>query len=191
MSLRRKFNLTKRVLPAVLAAMMLPGLANAFSPFVVRDIRVEGVQRVDVGTVFGYLPVKVGQEFTEAQASLAVQQLYATGFFSDVKIDTENDMVVVKVVERPTIASVTFNGMRAFDAKALNKALADVGFGPGRVFDQALLEQAEFQLKQQYLSSGKYGVEITPIITPLPRNRVGISFDIFEGDAATISKINF
>ncbi len=191
MSLRRKLNFTKRVLPAVLTALLLPGIANAFSPFVVRDIRVEGVQRVDVGTVFGYLPVKVGQEFTEAQASQAVQQLYATGFFSDVKIDTENDMVVVQVVERPTIASVTFNGMRAFDATALNKALAGVGFGPGRVFDQALLEQAEFQLKQQYLSSGKYGVEINPIITPLPRNRVGISFDIFEGDEATISQINF
>lgn len=191
MSFRRKFSLARRVMPLVLTAFLAPGLANAFTPFVVKDIRVEGVQRVDVGTIFSYLPVKVGQEFTEQQAADAIQRLYATGFFSDVTIDTQNDVIVVAVTERPTIASVTFNGMRAFDAEGLNKALGSVGFGPGRVFDRALLEQAEFQLKQEYLSQGKYGVEVTPIITPLPRNRVGVTFDIFEGDVATISQINF
>jgi outer membrane protein insertion porin family len=157
----------------------------------VRDIRVDGIQRVDAGTIFSYLPVKVGEKFTEAQASEAIQRLYATGFFSDVKIDTSNDVLLVSVKERPTIASVSFNGMREFDATALNKSLTGVGFGAGRVFDQAMLERAEFELKQQYLSKGKYGVEITPIITPLPRNRVGVSFDIFEGDLAKISQINF
>jgi len=190
MSFRRKTNFTKRALPVLLAAL-LPSLASAFSPFVVRDIRVNGIQRVDAGTVFSYLPVKVGQEFTEAQAAEAIQRLYSTGFFSDVAIDTDNNVLVVNVKERPTIASVSFNGMREFDADALNKSLSGVGFGPGRVFDQAMLEQAEFQLKQQYLSKGKYGVEITPVITPLPRNRVGVSFDIFEGDLAKISEINF
>lgn len=191
MSFRRKFSLARRIMPLVFTALLAPGLANAFDPFVVQDIRVEGVQRVDPGTIFTYLPVKVGEQFTQEQAAEAIQRLYATGFFSDVTIDTQNDVLVVQVKERPTIAAVTFNGMRAFDVEVLNKALAGVGFGPGRVFDRALLEQAVFQLKQQYLSEGKYGVEITPIITPLPRNRVGISFDIFEGDVATISRINF
>ena len=191
MSFRRKFSLARRIMPLVFTALLVPGLANAFDPFVVQDIRVEGVQRVDPGTIFTYLPVKVGEQFTQEQAAEAIQRLYATGFFSDVTIDTQNDVLVVQVKERPTIAAVTFNGMRAFDTEVLNTALAGVGFGPGRVFDRALLEQAEFQLKQQYLSEGKYGVEITPIITPLPRNRVGISFDIFEGDVATISRINF
>lgn len=191
MSFRRKFSLARRVMPLVLTAFLTPGLAHAFSPFVVKDIRVEGVQRVDAGTIFSYLPVKVGQKFTEEQAAEAIQRLYATGFFSDVSIDTQNDIIVVAVKERPTIASITHNGMRSFDAAGLNKALASVGFAPGRVFDQGLLEQAEFQLKQEYLSQGKYGVEITPVITPLPRNRVGVTFDIFEGDVATISEINF
>jgi|TARA_A100001391_G_scaffold205468_1_gene207737 outer membrane protein insertion porin family len=191
MSFRRKFSLARRIMPLVFTALLVPGLANAFDPFVVQDIRVEGVQRVDPGTIFTYLPVKVGEQFTQEQAAEAIQRLYSTGFFSDVTIDTQNDVLVVQVKERPTIAAVTFNGMRAFDTEVLNTALAGVGFGPGRVFDRALLEQAEFQLKQQYLSEGKYGVEITPIITPLPRNRVGISFDIFEGDVATISRINF
>ncbi|CAM5361470.1 outer membrane protein assembly factor BamA [Eoetvoesiella caeni] len=191
MSLRRKLPFIKRAMPIILAALLAPGIASAFSPFVVRDIRVDGIQRVDAGTVFSYLPVKVGEKFTDAQAAEAIQRLYATGFFSDVKIDTTNDVLVVTVKERPTIASVSFNGMREFDAAALNKSLNTVGFGPGRVFDQAMLEQAQFELKQQYLSKGKYGVEINPIITPLPRNRVGVSFDIFEGDRAEIKQINF
>lgn len=191
MSNAKRFPLARRLLPWLVATAMLPNLAQAFSPFVVRDIRVNGIQRVEAGAVFSYMPVKVGEQFTEAQAGEAIQRLYATGFFSDVAVDVEGDVIVINVKERPTIASVSFNGMREFDDKALNEALRGVGFGPGRVFDQAMLEQAEFQLKQQYLSKGKYGVEVTPIITPLPRNRVGVSFDIFEGDVATISEINF
>ncbi len=190
MSFSRKFPFAKRAMPVLLAAMLLPSLASAFSPFVVRDIQVNGIQRVDAGTVFSYLPVKVGEQFTEAQASEAIQRLYATGFFSDVKIDTVNNVLVVSVKERPTIASVTFNGMHEFDAAAITKSLGQVGFGQGRVFDRSMLERAEFELKQQYLSKGKYGVEITPIITPLPRNRVGVSFDIFEGDLAKIKQIH-
>src|SRR5690606_22266034 len=126
--------------PAVVALFLTPSLAWAFSPFVVRDIQVEGIQRVDAGTIFSYLPVKVGEEFTEAQAAEAIQRLYATGFFSDVRITTDNNVLVVVVDERPTIASVTFNGMREFDTKAITKSLADVGFGQGRVFDRSMLE---------------------------------------------------
>ena len=189
MSLRRNFSFNKRALPVLLAALLVPGLANAFSPFVVRDIRVDGIQRVDAGTVFSYLPVKVGEQFTEAEASEAIQRLYASGFFDDVKIDAQGNVLVVTVKERPTIASVSFNGMHEFDAKSITKSLSQVGFGEGRVFDQSQLERAEFELKQQYLSKGKYGVEVNPIITPLPRNRVGVSFDIFEGDLAKIRQI--
>src|SRR5690606_28601426 len=181
MSFSRKPYFANSSLPALLASLLLPCIANAFTPFVVRDIKVDGIQRVDAGTIFSYLPVKVGEQFTETQASEAIQRLYATGFFSDVRIDTSNDVLVVTVQERPTIASVSFNGMREFDSKAIIKTLSQVGFGEGRVFDRSMLERAEFELKQQYLSKGKYGVEVTPIITPLPRNRVGVSFDIFEG----------
>ncbi len=190
MSFSRKYSFAKRAAPVLLAALLAPSLALAFSPFVVRDIQVNGIQRVDAGTIFSYLPVQVGEEFTEAQAAEAIQRLYATGFFSDVSIDTANNVLVVSVNERPTIASVTFNGMREFDAKSIIESLGQVGFGQGRVFDRSMLERAEFELKQQYLSKGKYGVEITPIITPLPRNRVGVSFDIFEGDLAKISEIS-
>src|SRR5690625_1758588 len=175
---------------ALCAFMLIPAWALAFTPFVVRDIQVQGLQRLDPGTVFGYLPVAVGDEFTEAHASEAIQRLYSSGFFNDVSIDIDDDVLVVVVQERPTIASVSFTGMREFDPKAITKALAQVGFAEGRIFDRSMLERAEFELKQQYLSKGKYGVEVHPVITPLPRNRVGISFDIFEGDLAKIKEIN-
>jgi outer membrane protein insertion porin family len=191
MSFSRKLPFAKRAAPLILAALLVPSIASAFTPFVVKDIQVNGIQRVDPGAVFTYLPVKVGERFTEEQASEAIQRLYATGFFSDVQIDTTNDVLVVNVKERPTIASVTFNGMHEFDAKTIREALAKVGFGEGRVFDRSMLERAQFELKQQYLSKGKYSVEINPIITPLPRNRVGISFDVFEGDLARIKEIRF
>jgi len=186
----RMFQHKKGLMPGLVAALLLPALAHAFDPFVVRDIRVEGIQRTDAGTVFGYLPVKVGETFTEAEATEAIRRLYGTGFFSDVNIQTDNDVVVVVVQERPTIASITFNGMREFDSAAITKSLLQVGFGEGRVFDQSMLERAEFELKEQYLGKGKYGVEVTATVTPLPRNRVGVSFDVFEGDVAKIRQIS-
>lgn len=191
MSSLRNSRLIKRTIPMVLAALLTPAMAAAFTPFVVQDIQVQGVERVDPGTIFTYLPVKIGQTFTEAEAATAIQKLYGTGFFSDVQIDARGNVLVVSVAERPTIASVNFNGMREFDNKALTQSLSQVGFGQGRIFDQAMLDRAVFELKQQYLSKGKYGVQISPVITPLPRNRVGINFDIFEGGVTTIDRIEF
>ncbi len=173
----------------VLLLCLLPSLAFAFTPFIVRDIQVDGIQRTEPGTIFSYIPVKVGERFTEDMATEAVRQLFSTGFFKDVRIDTRGDVVVVVVQERPVIASLAFTGMREFDSKTILDSLRQVGFGEGRIFDQAMLEQAEFEIKQQYLSKGKYGVEITSTVTPLPRNRVGINFDIFEGEIAKIKEI--
>jgi len=182
---------TQCLLPFLLLTACLPSMAQVFAPFVVRDIRIEGIQRVDVGAVFARLPVKVGEQFSEARAGQAIQALYDSGFFNDVSVQVDQDVLIIRVVERPTIASITFNGMREFDSAALMKALAQVGFAPGRVFDRSMLDRAEFELKQQYLSKGRYAVEISPVTTPLPRNRVGISFEIFEGELARIKEIRF
>lgn len=170
-------------------SFLIPITAQAFTPFIVSDIRVDGIQRTEPGTIFAQLPVKVGEKFTDELATESVRKLYATGLFNDVRIDTSNRVVVVVVQERPTIASVSFTGMREFESKTIIDSLKQVGFGEGRVFDQSMLEQAEFELKQQYLSKGKYGTEINATVTPLPRNRVGISFDIFEGSIAKIKEI--
>ncbi|MDO9024364.1 outer membrane protein assembly factor BamA [Zwartia sp.] len=171
-------------------SLLAPHNAHAFDPFVVSDIRVEGMQRTEPGSIFAQLPFKVGQRFTEELATESIRKLYATGLYADVRIQTANRVVVVAVQERPTIAAITFTGMREFEPDTIIGSLKQVGFAQGRVFDQSMLEQAQFELRQAYLNKGKYAVEVSPTVTPLPRNRVGINFDLFEGGVSRIREIN-
>lgn len=179
-----------KLLTGLVTALFVAGSAYPFEPFVVRDIRVEGIQRTEAGTVFNYLPVRVGDTFTEDQASNAIRGLFATGFFSDVRIEVDDEVIVVLVDERPAIADITFDGVREFDSDALKQGLRDVGLAEARIFDRALLERAEQELKRQYLSRGKYAAEVTTTVTPLERNRVGINFTVDEGAVAKIRQIS-
>lgn len=174
---------------ASLAALLFAHAAAAFQPFVVRDIRIEGAQRTEAGTVFGYLPVKVGEMLTEDKAAAAVRALFATGFFKDVKLEAEGDVLVVYLEERPTIAAITVNGTKEFDQDTVKRALRDNGLAESRVFDRSVLERAEQELKRQYLSRGKYAARVKSTITPLERNRVGITLDVEEGESARIKSI--
>ncbi len=176
----------------LLAVLLLLYASRAFSfdPFVVRDIRVEGIQRTEAGTVFSYLPVKVGETMTEETAASAIRSLYATGFFKDVRLEVEGDVLIVMVEERPAIAQIEISGNKEFDKEALKKGLKQIGLSESRIYDRALLERAEQELKRQYISKGKYGVKITTTVTPLDRNRVSITFNINEGDVAKIRNIN-
>ncbi|MBL8379124.1 MAG: outer membrane protein assembly factor BamA [Burkholderiales bacterium] len=176
--------------PLFLAVLAVPAFAQGFAPFVIRDIRVEGVQRTEAGTVFSYLPVKVGERMTEERASQAIRALFATGFFKDVRIEVEGDVLIVVIEERPAIAQVDFIGLKAFERDAVRKAVREVGLAEGRIFDRAVLDRAEQELKRQYLTRGLYGVAITTTVTPLDRNRVGINFTVEEGEVAKIRKIN-
>ena len=180
----------KRVLALVLWVIIYAGPAHAFEPFEVQDIRVEGIQRTEVGTVFNYLPVKVGDKLDEAQASLAIKALFDTGFFNDVRLERNGNVLVVIVKERPAIAQITVTGSKEFKAEQLEEGLRKVGLKESRIFDRALLDRAEQELKSQYIARGKYGVQIVTTVTPLERNRVGISFAIVEGKVAKISRIN-
>jgi outer membrane protein insertion porin family len=164
--------------------------AQTFRQFVVKDIRVEGLQRTEPGTVFSYLPVKVGELMTEAKAQAALRALFATGFFRDVRLEVENDVLVVLVEERPAIAQVDFSGMKAFQPDQLRTVLRELGLAEGRIFDRAVLDGAEQELKRQYLSRGYYAAEVQTTVTPLERNRVGINFAVTEGDVAKIRSIN-
>ena len=179
----------KNLLAGLVAALFVSG-ASAFDPFVVKDIRIEGIQRTEAGTVFSYLPVKVGDTLTDEKSSQAIKALFATGFFKDVRLEIDGDVLVVALEERPAIYSIDFVGLKEFDKDQLKKALRENGIAEGRIFDRATLERAEQELKRQYLSRGKYGVVITTTITPLERNRVGINFNVEEGDAAAIKQIN-
>lgn len=180
----------KKSLLSILIAGMFANTALAFESFAVKDIRVEGIQRTEAGTVFGYLPVKVGDTLTDEKAAQSIKALFATGFFKDVRIEVENDVMVVVVQERPAIATLNFVGLKEFDKDVIIKALKETGIAEGRIFDRALLEKAEQELKRQYLTRGKYAANITTTVTPLERNRVGINFNIEEGVAAKIKQIN-
>lgn len=180
----------KKSLLSILIASVFAAPAFAFEPFAVKDIRVEGIQRTEAGTVFSYLPVKVGDTLNDEKAAQSIKALFATGFFKDVRIEVERDVMVVVVQERPAIAKINFVGLKEFENDMIVKALKETGIAEGRIFDRALLEKAEQELKRQYLTRGKYGATITTTVTPLERNRVGINFTIEEGAAARIKQIN-
>jgi len=158
--------------------------------FVIQDIRVEGLQRISAGTVFNYMPVTVGQQIEEEETAEVIRALYKTGFFKDVRLERDGDVLVIYVKERPAVASINFSGNEALQTEQLMEALKDIGLAEGRVFNRSILDKIEQELRRQYFSQGKYGVKLTSTVTPLERNRVGIAIDISEGRAATIKNIN-
>jgi outer membrane protein insertion porin family len=164
-------------------------LARAADPFAIADIRIEGLQRTDPGTVFASLPFRIGDTYTDEKGAAALRALFATGLFKDVRIEIEGKVLVVVVEERAVIAAVSFTGLKEFDNDTLTKALRDSGIGEGLPFDRALIDRAEQEIKRQYLTRSLYGAEVVTTITPLERNRVNVSFSMTEGAAATIKEI--
>ncbi len=173
-----------------LAAVFAVQPVFADEPFVVKDIRVEGIQRTEAGTVFSYLPVKVGEVMTDEKTAAAIKALYATGFFKDVRLEARDGVVIVTVEERPSIAKITLSGIKEFSEDDLKNGLKQTGLAEGRVLDRALLDKAEQELQRQYFNRGRYAVEIKSTLTPLERNRVAVQFDVVEGDSARIRQIN-
>ncbi len=164
--------------------------AYAFEPFVVQDIKLEGLQRISIGTVFNYLPIKVGETINEDLTSEAIKKLFKTGFFKDVKMERENNVLVVFVAERPAIAKVTITGNSALPTEQLEEALKQIGLKVGHVLDRAVVTIIEQELQRQYYSLGKYAVKIETTITPLERNRVNVEVKIAEGESANIYAFN-
>jgi outer membrane protein insertion porin family len=172
-----------------LALTVLPGAAVA-EAFVIKDIRVEGLQRIAAGTVFSYLPVKVGDRIEQSQTPELVRALYRTGFFKDVRLEREGDVLVILVEERAAISEINIEGNKSIDTKDLKQGLKDIGLAEGRTFNRSVLEKIENELRRQYFNQGKYGVKVQSTVTPLERNRVAINIDIVEGETATIKRIN-
>ncbi len=182
--------MTLNRLTLALAAVFAVQPAFAEEPFIVKDIRVEGIQRTEAGTVFSYLPVKVGEMMTDEKTAAAIKALYATGFFKDVRLEARDGVVIVTVEERPSIAKITLTGIKEFSEEDLKNGLKQTGLAEGRVLDRALLDKSEQELQRQYFNRGKYAVEIKSTLTPLERNRVAVQFDVVEGDSAKIQQIN-
>jgi outer membrane protein insertion porin family len=181
---------TKHRISALAAALLLAFQAHASESFQVSDIRVEGIQRTEAGTVFSYLPIKVGETLTPDRASAAIEALYATGFFKDVRLEVQDSVLIVMVEERPAIASVDFTGMKEFQKDEIKNALKQLGLAEGRILDKSLLDKAEQELKRQYYNRGLYAVQVAARLSPLERNRTAITFEVNEGEVAKIRSIN-
>jgi len=164
--------------------------AAAIEPFVIKDIRVEGIQRTEAGTIFSYLPVKVGDTMTDERSAQAIRALFATGFFRDVSLERDGDVLVVAIQERPSIAQVEFSNLHEFDKDQLMTGMRQIGIAEGRILDRGSLDRAEQDLKRQYLGRGYYAVAISTTVTPLERNRVSINFNVDEGQIAKIRQIS-
>ncbi|CAH1090614.1 outer membrane protein assembly factor BamA [Candidatus Nitrotoga sp. 1052] len=175
---------------AGLIPLLYAASAIAIEPFVVKDIRVEGIQRTEAGTVFSYLPVKVGDKLDDEHAAAAIRALFATGFFKDVRLEMQQGVLIVLVRERPSIASIEINGVKDFPKDTLRDNLKSVGLADGRIFDKSALDKAEQELKRQYVARGKYGVSFNTTVTELERNRVAIIFNVVEGETSKIGQIN-
>ena len=187
------FDVRAQILPSALKALacaMLSLPAWAVDPFTVRDIRVEGLQRIEPGTVFASLSLRVGDQYTDDKGAAIIRSLFALGLFKDVRLETQGDVLVVVVQERPSVASVEFIGLKEFDKDVLTKALKDVGLSEGRPFDKALADKAEQELKRQYISRSLYGAEVVSTATPIDRNRVNLTFTITEGGPAKIAQLD-
>lgn len=178
----------RNVVCAVVSGLAMQA-ALALEPFVVKDIRVEGLQRVEAGTVFASMPVRVGDTYSDDVAAASIRSLFALGLFKDVRIETKDNVVVVVVEERPSIADVDFSGTKEFDKDVLKRALRDIGLTEGRPFDKAQVDRAEQELKRQYINRSMYAAEVITTITPIERNRVNLSFAVVEGEPAKISDI--
>ncbi len=177
------------LLSIAVALSCATGTAWAVDPFTVRDIRVEGLQRVEAGTIFASIPIRVGDTFSDEKGAAAIQALFALGLFKDVRVEVSGDVLVVIVEERPTVADIEFSGNKEFDKDLLRNSLRDAGLADGRPYDRAVLDRAEQELKRQYINRGLYAAEVVTTVTPVERNRVNLAFTITEGDRAKIKEI--
>ncbi|HID48042.1 MAG TPA: hypothetical protein EYP40_00240 [Chromatiales bacterium] len=176
------------------SVLLLVGLlvqpAHAFEPFVIKDIRLEGLQRISAGAVFNYLPVRIGDTMTESLSIQSVRALYKTGFFKDVRLEQDGNVLVVFVAERAAIADVKIEGNDAIPDEQLEDALKQIGLGKGKVLDRSTLDKVQQELQRIYYSLGKYGVKIDTRTTVLERNRVKVTIEIAEGRDARVHAIN-
>ena len=188
--MHKKLNRFKlRTLCTLAAGMFAVNVVWAVEPFTVRDIRVEGLQRVEPGTIFGSLPFRVGDGYSDEKGAAAIRALFGLGLFKDVRLEVNGEVLVVVVEERPTVADVDFVGTKEFEKEALQKALRDAGVSDGQPFDKALSDKAEQELKRQYINKSLYGVEVITTVTPIERNRVNLTFSVIEGEVAKIKEI--
>ena len=179
--------MNRSLLSLLIGSMAYVSSAQAF---VVSDIRIDGLQRISAGTVFNSLPIEVGNDAKSRDIADAAKSLFRTGYFKDIQMGRDGDVLVVTVVERPSISEIEIKGNKAIKTDDLKSGLAKSGLAEGEIFQQATLEAIRLELERQYVAQGRYGASISANVEAQPRNRVKLSIDIKEGKVATISHIN-
>ena len=178
-----------KLLFVLLVCIFFLPTAHALEPFQIQDIRIEGLQRTEPGTVLATVPFRVGENYSDEKGTLAIRNLFALGLFKDVRIEVNAAVVIVIVEERPIIGAVDFVGIKEFDKDTLRKALKDIGLSEGRPYDKALTDRAEQELKRQYINKSLYGADVVTTVTPSDRNRINLNFTVVEGDVARIKSL--
>jgi outer membrane protein insertion porin family len=178
----------KRIAALILLASLSANVL-AFEPFVVSDIRIDGLTRIAQGTVLSYLTIEKGDTLTEERAQAAIRALYQTKFFSDIEIDRQGSIMVIKVTERPAIAKLSIRGNKDIKEDDLRKGLKEIGLSEGETFDRLSLDRVQQELIRQYYNRGKYNVSVDPHVTKLDRNRVAVDIEIREGKPSKIKEI--
>lgn len=179
--------ITRNLLGSLLLLISAAATAESFP---IEDIRVEGLQRISAGTVFNYLPVKVGESLQRGDTGRIIRSLYKTGFFKDVTLEQDGAVLVIHVRERPAVGQIEITGNKDLGEDDLKQALKDIGLAEGRVFNRSVLDRIEQEIRRQYFSRGKYGMELESTVSPLERNRVAVKLEISEGVTARIKQIN-
>jgi outer membrane protein insertion porin family len=179
-----------RIFALFLSCLIWVTSVQGAETFTISDIRVEGLQRISEGTVYNYLPLDTGDVLTSSNARASIRELYRTGFFADIAMSREGNILVITVRERPAIASVSLSGNKAIKEEELRRVMFDIGLSEGEVFDRLVLDRLKQELIKQYFSQGRYAVDVDTRVTELERNRVRIAIVIDEGDVAEIRHIN-
>ncbi len=172
------------------ACLIAPVAAFAQDSFVVRDMRVEGLQRISEGTVFNYLPINIGDTIDQIRVQEAIRALYDQALFDDIEMRREEDTLIVVVKERPSIENFTIDGNKDIKTEDLMESLRGVGLSRGRTFDRSVLDNVQQFLKEQYYDRGKYAVVIDTSVVERPNNTVSVAINVKEGDRAKIRQVN-
>ncbi|PCC98080.1 outer membrane protein assembly factor BamA [Halopseudomonas pelagia] len=176
------------LLPALLLILLAPGaFADAFQ---ISDIRINGLQRVSAGSVFGALPLDIGEQVDDQKLVEATRSLFRTGFFEDIQLGRDGSVLVITVVERPSIAAIELEGNKAIESEDLLSGLTAAGLAEGEIFQQATLDGVRNELLRQYVAQGRYSAGIETEVIAEPRNRVTLKIDINEGEVASIKNVN-
>lgn len=174
----------------LITAFSLPFTSRAEESFTISDIKLMGLERITPGTLFNTLPIQIGDSFDSARGAEIIRALFQTEFFDDVQVERQGDLLIITVVERPTITELNIEGNKDIPTEELLKGLKEIGLATGQVFVPSTLDMLQRDLERQYYSQGKYGVQIKTDVQELPRNRVSINIDVEEGKVARIKEIN-